>query len=211
MIAPLSSLRFIDLLAAFRSPTPTPGGGSAAALAGAVGASLLAMVAALPKPRAQNADDEKRLAGGGSRCTHISERLASLMDRDSRAYDDVVSAFRLPKASDEEKRVRTAHVQAALRSATEVPLEVMRASAEAIQAAADVAAFGNANASSDVQVGVELLMAALRGAKVNVAINLTSLKDGAFVEAASQEAERIERDADAARDAAVAALPSQGT
>ena len=62
MTAALSSLRFVDLLASFRSPTPTPGGGSASALAGAVGASLLAMVAALPKPRARTADDEKRLA-----------------------------------------------------------------------------------------------------------------------------------------------------
>ena len=69
------------------------------------------------------------------------------------------------RLDDEEKAARTAQIQEALRSATEVPLEVMRACAEAIQAAADVAAFGNANASSDVQVGLELLMAALRGAE----------------------------------------------
>ena len=209
MTASLSSLRFVDLLASFRSPNPTPGGGSASAVAGAVGASLLAMVAALPKPRATTADDQKRLADAGSRCAHLSERLASLIDRDSDAYDEVVSAFRLPKASDDEKRMRTAQIQEALRSATEVPLEIMRASAAAIQAAADVAAFGNGNASSDVQVGLELLIAALRGAKLNVAINLTSLKDAAYVEATGQEAERLDRAAEAARRAAVESLPSQ--
>jgi formiminotetrahydrofolate cyclodeaminase len=209
MTASLSSLRFVDLLASFRSPNPTPGGGSASAVAGAVGASLLAMVAALPKPRATTADDQKRLADAGSRCAHLSERLASLIDRDSDAYDEVVSAFRLPKASDDEKRMRTAQIQEALRSATEVPLEIMRASAEAIHVAADVAAFGNGNASSDVQVGLELLMAALRGAKLNVAINLTSLKDAAYVEAAGQEAERVDLAAEAARRAAVESLPSQ--
>ncbi|MBW8869144.1 MAG: cyclodeaminase/cyclohydrolase family protein [Acidobacteria bacterium] len=164
MTASLSSLRFVDLLASFRSPNPTPGGGSASAVAGAV---------------------------------------------DSDAYDEVVSAFRLPKASDDEKRMRTAQIQEALRSATEVPLEIMRASAEAIHVAADVAAFGNGNASSDVQVGLELLMAALRGAKLNVAINLTSLKDAAYVEAAGQEAERVDIAAEAARRAAVESLPSQ--
>ena len=209
MTASLSSLRFVDLLASFRSPSPTPGGGSASALAGAVGASLLAMVAALPKPRATTADDQTRLAAAGSRCAQISDRLASLIDRDSDAYDEVVSAFRLPKASDDEKRVRTAQIQEALRSATEVPLETMRASAEAIHAAADVAAFGNGNASSDVEVGLELLMAALRGAKLNVAINLTSLTDAGYVEAAGQEAERVNLAAEAARRAAVESLPSQ--
>ena len=137
------------------------------------------------------------------------DRLASLIDRDSDAYDEVVSAFRLPKASDDEKRMRTAQIQEALRSATEVPLEIMRASAEAIHAAADVAAFGNGHASSDVQVGLELLMAALRGAKLNVAINLTSLKEAAYVEAAGQEAERVNLAAEAARRAAVESLPSQ--
>src|SRR6476469_1109591 len=139
MTASLSTLRFVDLLASFRSPHPTPGGGSASALSGAVGASLLAMVAGLPKPRAKTADDEQRLSAAGSRCAHISDRLASLIDRDSDAYDDVVGAFRLPKGDEEEKRARTARIQEALRRATDVPMEVMRASAEAIQAAADVA------------------------------------------------------------------------
>jgi formiminotetrahydrofolate cyclodeaminase len=204
----LASLPFADLLAAFRSPEPTPGGGSASALSGAVGASLLAMVAGLPKPRAQNPDDEKRLATARARCASISDRLAELMDRDSEAYEAVVAAFRLPKGSDEEKRARSSHIQQALRSATDAPLEVMRACVEAIRAAADVAALGNGNASSDVQVGLELLIAGLRGARLNVAINLGSIKDQSYVDEATTQAAQLEAEAERRRQAAVVLLPS---
>jgi methenyltetrahydrofolate cyclohydrolase len=204
----LADLRFTDLLAAFRSSDPTPGGGSASALSGAVGASLLAMVAALPKPRIHNADDEARLAAARARCAAISDRLAALMDRDSEAYDAVVAAFRLAKISDDEKRERSRRIQEALRSATETPLDVMRACLDAIRAAADVAALGNANASSDVQVGLELLMAGLRGARLNVEINLGSVKDQEYVDASRKEAEQLEVEAERGRQSAVRLLPS---
>lgn len=204
----LADQRFVDLLAAFRSPDPTPGGGSASALSGAVGASLLAMVAALPKPRAQNADDERRLAAAGGRCASISERLVALMDRDSEAYDGVVAAFRLPKGSDQDKQARSERIQEALRQATEAPLDVMRACLEAIQVAADVAALGNANASSDVEVGLELLMAGLRGARLNVAINLGSIKDQAYLETTTARAKQLEAEAESGRQTVVRLLPS---
>ncbi len=206
----LATQRFIDLLASFQSPDPTPGGGSASALSGAVGASLLAMVAGLPKPRAQATDDMARLASARAQCASISHRLAALMDRDSEAYDLVVAAFRLPKNSEEEKAARSVRIQEALRSATEAPLDVMRACLEAIQAAEVVAAMGNANASSDVQVGLELLAAGLRGAKLNVAVNLASMKDRAYIEAAAAESRQLETEADTARAAAIARLQSVG-
>ncbi len=133
------------------------------------------------------------------------------MDRDSEAYENVVGAFRLPKGSDEEKRIRTGRIQEALRSATDTPLDVMRACVEAIQASADVAALGNPNASSDVQVGLELLLAGLRGAKLNVAINLSSIKDQDYVETATKEAEQLEAEAERGRRAAFARLPSAAT
>ena len=91
-----------DLLAAFRSPDPTPGGGSASALAGAVGASLLAMVSALSKPKAVEDDDVLRLQVAGNRCRVLAEQLTALIDRDSEAYETVVAAYRLPKATDDE-------------------------------------------------------------------------------------------------------------
>ena len=204
---PLSDLRFVDLLAAFRSPNPTPGGGSASALSGAVGASLLAMVAGLPKSRAQGPQDETRLAAARVRCASISDRLAALMDRDSEVYERVVVAFRLRKGSEDEKRIRVGRIQEALRAATETPLDVMRACVDGIQSATDVAALGNANASSDVQVGLELLMAAVRGARLNVSINLTSITDQTYVGATRNEAEELEWAAVHGRDTAIDWLP----
>jgi methenyltetrahydrofolate cyclohydrolase len=187
----LADRSFTDLLAAFRSPSPTPGGGSAAALAGAVGSSLLAMVAALDKARAETDDELRRLRAAGERCASLSDRLTGLIDEDARAYDAVTAAFKLPKNTDAEKSARTMRIQEALRGATEVPLEVMRACAEALTHGAVVADFGNANARSDVQVGLDLLRSGLRGAKLNVEINLESLKDAAYVGAVRHEAERL--------------------
>ena len=195
---PLATLRFVDLLAAFRSPDPTPGGGTASALSGAVGASLLAMVAGLPQPRVQNPDEQRRLDAARASCALLSERLTALMDRDSESYEAVVAAFRLPKSSDEEKQARSSQIQEALRLATETPLDVMRACHEAIGHAAAVGAFGNRNASSDVLVALELLGAGLRGAKLNVEINVESIKDEAFVARARAEADRLAAEAEAA-------------
>ena len=183
----------VDLLAAFRSPDPTPGGGSASALAGAVGASLLAMVASLPKPRAESQADLERLGAAGERCATQSDRLATLVDRDTDAYEAVVGAYRLPKANDEEKASRAASIQEALRGATETPLDVMRNCRNAIVEAVVVAELGNRNASSDVRVALELLNAGLRGAGYNVEINLGNVKDVGYVESARGEVGRLGR------------------
>ena len=186
----------LDLLAAFRSSDPTPGGGSAAALAGAVGAALMAMVAGLPKPVATTEQDLERLVAAGARCAELSTQLAALIDRDSDAYDMVVGAYRLPKGSDAEKAARSARIQEAMRAATEAPLEVMHACSDAIEQAAVVAAYGNRNASSDVQVGLELLAAGLRGAKVNAEINLGSLKDAEYGGRTRERIARLANEAD---------------
>ena len=187
----LTSMSVSELLAAFRSAEPTPGGGSAAALAGAVGASLLAMVTGLPKPSATTDQDLATLQAAGEACTGLALQLESLIDRDSAAYDGVVAAFRLPKASDSDKAARTAAVQAALQAATETPLEVMRRCAEALLLVTDIAEKGNPNASSDVEVARGMLAAGLRGAHVNVAINLGSIKDPGYVDRVRGEAETL--------------------
>src|SRR5262245_22996943 len=179
------------VLEEFRSSDPTPGGGSAAALAGAVGASLLAMVASLPKPRAESNAHVAGLRSAGEHCAAHVDRLATLVDRDTEAYEAVVAAYRMPKTSDAEKAARAAAVQAALRAATETPLDVMRECRTAIGHAVVVAELGNRNASSDVRVGLELLLAGLRGAGFNVEINLGSVKDAGYVESARHEAARL--------------------
>jgi formiminotetrahydrofolate cyclodeaminase len=180
-----------DLLSAFRSSDPTPGGGSASALSGAVGASLLAMVAGLPKPQAATAEDAERLQTAGARCAAHAQTLEGLIDRDSEAYELVVSAYRLPKATDAEKAARSSRIQDALRAATEAPLDVMRACSAALEQAAVVARFGNRNASSDVGVAQELLKAGLRGAGMNVEINLGAIPDAGYGQRVRSEARRL--------------------
>jgi formiminotetrahydrofolate cyclodeaminase len=189
----LTDLSVADLLAAFRSPAPTPGGGSAAALAGALGSSLLAMVAALPKSRAATLEEVERLKAAGQRCVALSAELETLVERDSDAYDLVVAAHKQPKTTDEEKAARAAGIQAAMREAIAAPLAVMRAAAAAAEQGVVVAALGNPSASSDVQVGFELLGAASRGARLNVEINLDSVKDPEYVARIRSEAEEYAR------------------
>jgi formiminotetrahydrofolate cyclodeaminase len=191
-------MRFIDkmvteLLADFRAPEPTPGGGSASALAGALGASLLAMVAGLPKSKAATAEDTARLKAAGDRCTALSLDLAGLVDRDSEAYARVVDAYRLPKATDDDKAARGAAIQEAFRAAIATPLDVMRACAAAAEQGVVVAGLGNPSAASDVQVGFELLGAALRGARLNVEINLESVKDAGYADRTRAEVDELER------------------
>ena len=181
-----------NFLAAVRSPDPTPGGGSAAALAGAMGASLLAMVAGLPKSRAATEADAQRLRSAGARATTLAEELTALIDRDSAAYDLVLAAYKKPKGTDEEKAARSAAIQEGMRAAIAAPLEVMRACAAAAELGPVVGELGLSSASSDVQVGLELLRAGLRGAKLNVEINLESVKDAGYAATVRAEIDRLQ-------------------
>jgi formiminotetrahydrofolate cyclodeaminase len=183
-----------DFIDALRSPSPTPGGGSAAALAGALGAALLAMVGSMPKHRAASEEDVDRLQGATARCGELCERLEGLVNRDSEAYDAVMAAYRLPKASDDEKGARKVAIQQAIAGAIETPLEVMRSSVDTIEAAAVIATFGNPNAASDVGVAIELLNASVRGARMNVEINLGSVSDAAVAERFRHDADLLEQE-----------------
>ena len=146
------------------------------------------MVAGLPKSRAASEEDHGRLAAAGARVASVADALASLVDRDSDAYDLVVAAYKQPKSTDEEKAARSSAIQNALRSAIDAPLSVMRACGEALEQAVTIAELANLSAASDVQVALELLGAGLRGARQNVDINLGSVKDASYVDAVRTEA-----------------------
>ncbi len=180
-----------SLLDAFSSADPTPGGGSASALASSIGASLLMMVARLPKTKLNNDDDRAALADAVAALAPLQRQLGDAIDADTAAYDAVVAAYRLPKGTDAEKQARKGAVQLALRRATDVPLGVMRMSAAALGCADAVAAHGHAGASSDVGVARALLRAGLEGARLNVAINVESIADAAYVAAVRAEADRL--------------------
>jgi formiminotetrahydrofolate cyclodeaminase len=171
-------------LAAFNqelaSASPAPGGGSAAALAGALAASLVAMVCRLTIGRKNyeqyNAEFENILP----RADALREELLELIQHDADAYSNVMAAYQLPKATDAEKTARTHAVQNAVQHAAEIPLRVAKNCAELVDMAATVAAHGNKNAASDAGAGALMAEAGLRAAMLNVEINLGLIHDEAF-------------------------------
>jgi formiminotetrahydrofolate cyclodeaminase len=195
-----------DLLTAFSSPDPTPGGGSAAALASAVGASLLMMVAGLPKTRTGSDEERVALTAAGSVLAELRKALTEAIDADAAAYDQVVAAYKMPKASPDEQTARKAAIQQALRGATEVPRGVVRLSAAALAETIAVATHGHRAAASDVGVAVALLRAGARGARLNVEINIGSLSDAAYADEVAAETARLGDGASRAADAADALL-----
>ena len=196
-----SEMALADLVDAFSSTDPVPGGGSAAALAGAVGASLLLMVAGIPKTKSGAPEETADLAAAAARIRPLRDSLLDLVDRDSEAYGQVMTAFKLPKGSDAERSHRQQAIETATRRATEVPLDTMRACQQALRGALTVATNGNRNAASDVGVVIELLFAALRGARMNVEINLAALSGPEYVARIRTEVGQLGNDAgaDAAR------------
>lgn len=169
-----------ELLDAFSAPTPTPGGGSAAALAGAIAASLFAMVAAMPKTRNGTPEDRAALDAAHPAILALRSMMVELIDHDAAAYDTVVAAYRLPKATDEEKAARQMAIARAMRIATDVPLQTARAAGALIAHGRVVAEHGNPNAKSDVSVGVGLAMNAVSGGWFNCEANLGGLADEAY-------------------------------
>ena len=189
-----------DLLNLFASSDPTPGGGSAAALASAVGTSLLLMVAGLPKTRSGSEEDRAALTTASAALADLRASLTAAIDTDTAAYDQVVAAYKMPKVSADEQSARKTAIQQALRAATEVPLGVVRMSAAALGHAAAVAAHGHRAAGSDVGVGVALLRAGLRGARLNVEINVGSITDTGYASAVTAEIARLSEAASRAGD-----------
>lgn len=180
--------QFLDSLA---SPDPTPGGGTASAIAGAMGTSLLVMVTGLAKSNTNTDDEKATLASARQALQPVMATLSTLADADAAAFDEVMSAYRLPKATDDEKAARSTAIQAALQKATTVPLQTLRACAGAMAHAEAVAGCANRSAVSDVGVALGLLEAAAAGAEANVRINLGSVRDLQFTSAVSDETGRL--------------------
>jgi formiminotetrahydrofolate cyclodeaminase len=167
----LLDLRLRDLLDRFASTDPTPGGGSAAALSGATGAALVAMVCAMPKTRTGAPEERGRLETALGWAREASSRLRSLVDEDAAAFDAVMAAYRLPKANDAEKAVRKEAIGRAMSGATQVPAQTAEACLVVMRAAAEAAQNGNPNALSDARTGGAMAWAGLLGAAENVRIN----------------------------------------
>lgn len=182
--------RFVDrTLRAFSedlaSDRPVPGGGSASAYAGALGAALTAMVARIASKKAPGEHNEFI-----AEADNLRADLLRLVDDDSAAYSRVAEAMKLPKATDDEKNERQTRMQAALLAAARVPLEIARTCRRLLESCERGAALAPAAAASDIGVGALMAEAALRGAALNVMINLASLKDAALVKTLSDDLDR---------------------
>lgn len=159
------------------SANPTPGGGTGAAVTGALGASLVSMLCALTIGKPKYAQHDRLLEAVRDTCEEARRAFLDLAAEDARAYDAVSAAFKLPKGTPDAEAVRGIAIQAALRGAIEAPLRVMERCLEVIGGAKNAVEVGNRNAVSDGAAGAELCRAALKVAAYNVKINLTGLED----------------------------------
>ena len=185
-----------QFLAQVAAPTPTPGGGSVSALAGALSAALSRMVAGLARGKKGYEPVERELAEIETRGRRLQARLEALVDEDARAYDGVIAAMRMPKTSDAERSARVAAIQTSYRKATEVPLETMERCIEALELAEAAAKKGNRGATTDVAVAILLAEAAVRGASLNCAVNLAAIQDETFRSQAEERVEQLLKRAD---------------
>jgi methenyltetrahydrofolate cyclohydrolase len=188
MIKDQSIQVFLNELA---SKTSTPGGGSAAAIMGAMGAALVSMVCNLTIGKKNYAEVEEELRSVLARAEAVRERLTDMIQADVEVFDQVMSAYGLPKDTEEQKAARSHAIQVALKAATEVPLDCARVCLEAIKLSQIVAEKGNLNVISDAGVAVLVAYAALRSAALNVYVNAKGIKDEAFVKARLAELEKI--------------------
>lgn len=171
----LTNLPVRELIERLATSDPIPGGGSAAALAGAMAAALVHMVVALTAGRPAAADDEAALDAIAAEAISAQSDLLRLAELDAAAYDGVVRARRLPRGTERERESRHVQVAAATREATTAPLETVRRAADVLDLAERVTPIGNPNAVSDAGVAALLASAAMRGAALNVRINLPHL------------------------------------
>jgi len=159
------------------SDSPAPGGGSVAALMGALGASLGGMVANLSAGKRGWDDKLEYFSSWAVKAQKLKDEMLSLVDEDTNAFNKVMDAFGLPKGSDQEKKARAAAIESATKYAAEIPLKVMETASKSYELLAEMAEKGNPASISDVGVGVLATRACIEGAALNVRINLAQLKD----------------------------------
>ena len=178
-LADLKVTEFVDLLA---SDAPAPGGGSAAALEGAIGAALTAMVCGLTKGKKKFAEFNDLAVEAEVKALALKDRFVDVMDRDTEAFNVVSAAFGMPKETDEEKAARSAAIQKGLEGCTATPFEMMEIALETLELTDSILGKSNDSAASDLGVSALSLRAAVQGAWLNVLINIGSLKNKELAE-----------------------------
>lgn len=187
-LAGMTITDFTDLLSV---DTPAPGGGSVSALAGALAAGLASMVAHLTVGRKGYDVIQERVLSLPAEAQALKDKLLLAIDEDTNAFNAVMDAYRLPKKSDEQKKIREDAIENAMKNACHVPLRVMELSFQALKLCREMEEKGNKNSQSDAAVGVLMAQAAMKGAALNVRINLKDVQDRAFLKDMNQSVESL--------------------
>ena len=191
------------------SDKPVPGGGSVSAYSASLAASLVSMVARLTLKKSELQKDWPLAQQALSESEILQRNLLALVDRDSQSFSSLMKAYRLPKASEQEKTARSAEIQSRLREACTVPLETATESGHVLAAAKKLAPCANLNALSDLQTAISLAQAGLTGAAANVAINIPGIKDAQFRKETEDKLHSIEKMAESDRIEALKVLASR--
>ncbi|MDD7408383.1 MAG: cyclodeaminase/cyclohydrolase family protein [Anaerovoracaceae bacterium] len=166
-----------EFLSELGSSAPVPGGGSASALVAALGAALGTMVGELSKDKKSTVGHEEEMSELIKRSKELTEKAKDAVMRDVTAFEPLAAAYRLPSGTEDEKAARTEAIQSGLIPAAEAPLQLAELCAEALEVLNGYSKIGNRLAVSDAGTGAAMLEAALKGARLNVLINLRSMKD----------------------------------
>ncbi len=170
-----------DFIKDVASKSPTPGGGAVGAVVAALGTALVEMVASLTIGKKGYEEYEAEMERAISESSYRRKRLLEIADEDIKAFNEVMSALKLPKDTPEKKKIRSEKLQESLKKACEVPYDLAREISKICPLAKSMNEFGNKNAKSDADSAIALLEAAFKSAVANVEINLNSIKDGDFV------------------------------
>ena len=178
-LANLSVESFVDEVS---SSSPAPGGGSVSALSGSLGAALMSMVANLTYNKKGYEEYNQKISDIGISAQKLKKDLLILIDEDTRAFDGIMNAFRMPKKTDEEKAARLKAVDLATKNAIDTPISIMSKCKNLFDIIEDLVKYGNKNSFSDAAVALELIHSAIRGAYYNVKINLKDIEDDEYID-----------------------------
>jgi glutamate formiminotransferase/formiminotetrahydrofolate cyclodeaminase len=187
----LAELTTADFIKELSAKSPTPGGGSVAAFAGALSAALCAMVSRLTVNKEKYRDAWESMERTTAEADGLAQQLLVLMEQDSLAYNDVVAALKLPRETEQQQTARSEAVQRASRKAASVPLQTLRAVASLVDVTRTVVEMGNPNCITDAGAAAHLARAAAHAAAYNVQVNLGGIDDKDFVTECGREVEEI--------------------
>ena len=200
MVEKLTDKSIESFLTELASSAPAPGGGSVAALSGALGAALISMVSNLTIGKEKYADVQQDISNLLEKSEKLRANLAELLEEDVEAYTRLSQTMKMPRETEEQKTVRTTAMQQALKDAADVPMRIAEKCVEVMDLCRPAAEKGNINAVSDVGVGILMAEAGLRSAALNVLINLGMIKDETFVNESRQKLDELLSGKPALRD-----------